>query len=229
MYRPRRRSINDASHLSTWVFLFAITLFQCASGLEQSFAGQSSDTPKAMYDRALAYGADGKFAKAEGLLRKALAGSPGNPGIISCLTLAEDGKAGRISADLGKLLFASTAYGNRGDWSSSLPLAQKAARQGPNYAPAHLFLGVVYMQLVITGKGDRYTEDAVAAYQEATRIRPDYAQAFFNLGVAYAGVEKWQLAEKQFLHAKGLAIRQNDRFLIDQCDQMLSQIAGKNK
>jgi tetratricopeptide (TPR) repeat protein len=181
-----------------------------------------------MYDRAVAFGQDGKFADARDLLRKALAASPGNLAIISCLTFAEDGAAVRISADLGKLLFASTASGNRGDWNTSLSLAQKAAKDGPKYAPAHLHLGVVYVQLVRSGRGDHYVQDAIAAYQEAIRIKPDYTQAFFNLGVAYAATGKWQLARTQLQRAKELAQAQNDSVLLDHCDRMLSQIAGRN-
>lgn len=221
--RPFHAALSIANVI---IFCAALLLLGCV-GQQLAFAGQS-ETPKAMYDRAIAFGQDGKFADARDLLRRALVASPGNPAIITCLTFAEDGAAVRISTALGKLLFASTASGNRGDWNAALSLAQKAAKDRPKYAPAHLHLGVVYVQLVSSGQGDNYAQDAIAAYHEAIRIKPDYTQAFFNLGVAYAATGKWQLARTQLHHAKELAQAENDSILRKHCDRMLSQIAGRN-
>ena len=208
------------------IILCAYLLVLGRVGQQLAFADQS-ETPKAMYDSAVAFGQDGKFADARDLLRTALTASPGNPAIISCLTFAEDGAAERISIDLGKLLFASTASGNRGDWNAAISLAQKAAKVGPKYAPAHLHLGVAYVQLVRSGRGDHYAQDAIAAYKEAIRIKPDYTQAHFNLGVAYAATRQWKIARSELQRAKELAQAQNDSTFIDHCDRMLSQIAGR--
>ena len=188
---------------------------------------QKSESPKEIYDRAIAFGQDGKFVEARDLLRTALTASPGNPSIISCLTFAEDGAAERISIDLGKLLFSSTISGNRGDWNTALSLAQEASKVGPKYAPAHLHLGVVYIKLVGLGRGDYYVQDAIGAYKEAIHINPDYTQAHYNLGVAYAVTRQWKIARAELQLAKELAQVQKDSTYISLCDRMLSQIVGR--
>ncbi len=191
-----------------------------------SLPAQSGD-PKALYDQGVAAGAAGKFAEARGLLRQALAAGPGNPAVVTCLSFAEDGAEGRLPAEAGKLLFASTASGNRQDWSGALSSAQKATELAGKYAPAHMHLGVVYAQLAGSGKGEQYSKDAIGAYRKAVEIKPDYALAHFNLGVAYGATKQSEMAREELQRAKQLAQSQGDAVLPQHCDRVLSQISSQ--
>ena len=55
---------------------------------------------------------------------------------------------------------------------------QATLRVNPNYAKAHLLLGVAYTQ---QGR----TDEAIQEYQMALRVKPDDADAHFGLSVTY--------------------------------------------
>ncbi|MDV2502756.1 MAG: tetratricopeptide repeat protein [bacterium] len=67
---------------------------------------------------------------------------------------------------------------------------KEAIRLKPDFAKAHLNLGVAY------GSLSRY-EEAIAAYKEAIRLKPDYAGAHYNLGLAYLLIGNLEAALEQ--------------------------------
>ena len=79
----------------------------------------------------------------------------------------------------------------RGSWRRRSPNTATAIRIKPDYAEAHINLGIA---LQAQGK----PEEAIAAYRAAIRLKPDFAEAHNNLGLALTDQGKLEEAIAEF-------------------------------
>ena len=86
------------------------------------------------------------------------------------------------------------ALAGGGNLAEALTHFQKALEIKPEYAEAHLNLG---MALVNGGR----TGEAIAHYQKALEIKPEYAEAHFNLGNVYFAQARPEAAMAEYLAA----------------------------
>lgn len=194
--------VNKSSKLLMLFGLFLLALSYPANVM--------AETAKQLYDKAIASGKAGGCQDAAKLLRKALDIEPHNMAITISLSFAVDCSKGNVAKDVAMDIFASTSAGNRGDWSTALSLAKKVCNVAPNYAPAFVHLGVVYVQMIMTNKGDPAAAEAIKAYSKAIEMDPGNGLAHYNVGVAYAAQHKWRLAKVHLSKASSLGIRDPD-------------------
>ncbi len=149
------------------------------------------ELPASAAAEAQRYLADGRFQEAEATCRRALAGHPGNPGLLAALGRAAHGQGdfAEAAACLGEAAAGAKddadlfndlgrALNNLRRWEDAETAFASALTISPGRADIHNNLGHVY-------RGAGQPEQAAQRFAEAIRLQPDFATAHNNLGTVY--------------------------------------------
>jgi len=134
--------------------------------------------PKALYDRGVGLGAQGKMAEARIALEQALKIDPRLTPVRRCLGLLDDVQARRVKEETAVHLFRAFAYFNAFRTDAAIQELNRAAALDPRYP------------LTYNHRGDAYADQkkwdlAIADYKRVLQIDPRYAQGYLHRGLAY--------------------------------------------